>query len=127
MADHQRLRFENNSWTLEGLKGEYHLNEVSDFFRLFSLLDESFSSASDTVTELIGDRTNQNFPMWKIVAAAFLSRSKLTSEKAADWLPFLRGDDIRELQPYFSDIVSSRWASQKTRHLVRRYVDQLHH
>jgi len=108
-------------------KGEYHLKEVRDFFRLCSLLDDSFLTAADTVKEWIDGRTQQNFPMWKIVAAAFLSKSRLASEKATAWLPSLADEDLRELQPYLSDIVSSRWVNQKTRHLARKYVNRSHY
>jgi hypothetical protein len=108
-------------------KGEYHLKEVRDFFRLCSLLDDSFLTAADTIKKLIDGRTQQNFPMWKIVAAAFLSKSRLASEKATAWLPSLADEDLRELQPYLSDIVSSRWVNQKTRHLARKYVNRSHY
>lgn len=47
------------------------------------------------------------------------------TNRAMAWVPFLATAEKVTLKGLFADVRDSRWASQKTRQLARKYVNEI--
>lgn len=109
-------------WTVSHGLNSYHLDVVADFFRVWLLLERTFEDVSRDLSRISGSSAAARFPYGKLVASALTAQSAYWSEKAAAWLPFLTEPERAELVPLVQEACSARWANQRTRQIIGRYL-----
>ena len=107
---------------VEGAKGTVVLSETSGIRFLFLLehpLDEVRSAVRSGLAA--AGLQDVSFPVSSIVAAGLRSEMEYWASLAASWLE-QDGEQHPSLQNLISDVVASGWASQQTRHRLRRFL-----
>jgi hypothetical protein len=114
---------EAGRWYVSWSNGRAYLSEPKDFFRVWPLLDRPLPEVRPLLDELAKSAGSiDRFPAWKVVAAAFESGSRGWTEFAVAWLPFLDEVEIGMLKSSLVAIRDSKWASQKSRQIARKFA-----
>lgn len=105
------------------VKRRVYLDEPKDFFRVWPLLERPLPEVRPLLDELAKNAGSiDRFPAWKVVAAAFKSESRPWTDFAVAWLPFLDEVEIGMLKSSLVAIRDSKWASQKSRQIARKFA-----
>lgn len=114
------------TWTIRADGREFSLKEISDFYRAWLLLEWTFSDAKVAL-----DRVTQNaalagpFPFEKLIGSALMAKSGQWTDRAMTWVPHLTTAEKISLKSLFIEVRDSKWASQKSRQLARKYVNEI--
>ena len=102
------------------------LVNTEDFFSVWSLLERPFLEVKSELEELmLSSGSSTPFPMWKVVATAFDSRSENWTERAMSWVPYFSIDEKNNLKNYLLIVQNAKWASQKSRQIAHRVIREL--
>jgi hypothetical protein len=117
---------DTGNWVVTSDQMSYPLEEIEDFFRVRLLLERRFAEAKEAL-ELVGQSSNASkpFPMWMVVASALQSASFQWTDRALAWVAFLTEPEKVLLKDLLAAVKDSRGASQKSRQLARKYLNQI--
>lgn len=114
------------AWIIRSENSEFPLEEVGDFFRAWLLLERPFADVKAAIDRVSSDaNTATPFPYWKLIGSALKAPSAQWTDRAMAWVPFLPVTEKASLKDLFIEARDSKWASQKSRQLARKYVNEI--
>jgi hypothetical protein len=117
---------DDGDWLISTEEREFPLKEVNDFFRVWLLLERSFLVVRAALDEVARNaRATEPFPFAKLIASALKAKSTQLTDRAVFWVSFLTIEDKASLKRLLVDVRDSKWASQKSRQLARKYVQEI--
>ncbi|MVT49925.1 hypothetical protein GPL17_05420 [Bradyrhizobium yuanmingense] len=117
---------EAGSWTIRADDREFRLEEINDFYRAWLLLERPFSDVRDALDRVASSANAATpFPFAKLIGSALKGQSRNWTDLAMAWVPFLAAAERATLRDLLSEVRDSKWASQKTRQLARKYVKEI--
>ena len=109
-------------WYVEAKGKRYDLCEVRDFFRVWLLLERPYPEVKSELDALAKEAgATDTFPMWKVVACAFLSKTANNAEDAVTWLPFMEPGELALFSDLLGEVRDAKWARQRTRQMARKF------
>jgi hypothetical protein len=110
------------AWQVWGKSGCFKLTEISDFYRVVTLLERSYSEVESMLSDYAKRISAPSpFPLWKVVGAGLAFQSDQWASLALAWFPYLKQSEKTTLIHLLKDVAHSQWASQKNRQLADRY------
>jgi hypothetical protein len=117
---------EAGAWVIRASDDAFPLKEVRDFFRAWKLLERPFGDVKAALDRgLYSANPATPFPFWKLIGSVLMSGSEQSMNRAMAWVPFLTMAEKSSLKDLFIEVRDSRWASQKSRQLARKYVHEI--
>lgn len=113
-------------WVIKFNDKFFPLEEIKDFFRAWLLLERSFVDVKISLDQ-IASRANSKiqFPFWKLIGSTMKAASGQSTDRALAWVPFLTATEKASLKDLLIETRDSKWASQKSRQLARKYVNEI--
>lgn len=110
-------------WNVYAKSGSFALIETSDFFRVVVLLERPYEETKSLFDEyVLRSGASTQFPFWKVVGAAFASRSDQWLSLALTWFPNLVPSERIALRDHLVVVGKSKWASQRNRQMAEKYA-----
>ncbi|WP_162131161.1 hypothetical protein [Bradyrhizobium yuanmingense] len=117
---------EAGAWVIRADVREFRLEEINDFYRAWLLLERPFSEVKAALDRIAHSASAATpFPFAKLIGSALRAKSGEWTDLAMVWIPFLAAAEKATLKDLLSDVRDSKWASQKTRQLARKYVNEI--
>ena len=117
---------EAGTWLVRADVREFPLEQIDDFYRAWLLLERPFTDVRDALDQIARNANAATpFPFVKLIGSAMKAKSGEWTDRAMAWVPFLATAEKVTLKGLFADVRDSRWASQKTRQLARKYVNEI--
>ncbi|MEP9401907.1 hypothetical protein [Sphingomonas sp. VNH70] len=113
-------------WIIQSEEEVFSLEDMTDFFRAWLLLERKFPDAKLAIDRLsINGNPVTPFSYWKLVGSAIKAKSAQWTDRAMNWIPFLPSSEKILLEDLLVEVRESKWASQKSRQLSRRYLNEI--
>jgi len=117
---------EAGAWVIRANDDAFPLEEARDFFRAWLLLERPFDDVKAALDRGVYSANPETpFPFWKLIGSALMGDSEQWTNRAMTWVPFLTMAEKISLKDLFIEVRDSRWASQKSRQLARKYVHEI--
>ncbi|OAF13373.1 hypothetical protein AYJ54_44395 [Bradyrhizobium centrolobii] len=114
------------AWIVKADDREFRLEEINDFYRAWLLLERPFSNVKAALDQIARNANVATpFPFAKLIGSALKAQSGQWTDRAMVWVSFLAATEKASLKGLFSDVRDSKWASQKTRQLARKYMNEI--
>jgi hypothetical protein len=117
---------EAGAWVMRANDDAFPLEAARDFFRAWLLLERPFDDVKAALDRgLYSANPATPFPFSKLIGSALMGGSEQWTNRAMTWVPFLTMAEKISLKDLFIELRDSRWASQKSRQLARKYVHEI--
>jgi len=117
---------DDGRWVVRARDNEFHLEEIDDCFRAWLLLERPFPEVKSALDRVAADaKVDTSFPFARLIGSALKAKSGQWTDRAMTWVPFLTLTEKESLRYLFIEARDSKWASQKSRQLARRYVNEI--
>ena len=124
--DLQIGRAQSGLWQVWAKNGCFDLREVADFRRVVILLERPYSEV-DLMFKGYAEKVSieNYFPLWKVVSAGLAFETDHWASLALIWFPHLAQDEQVKLASLLEEVERSKWASQRSRQLAKRYAKKM--
>ena len=113
-------------WIVRSGDNKFSLENTDDYFRAWLLLERPFPEVKSALERVAADaKVDTSFPFAKLIGSALKAKSGHWTDRAMIWVPFLTLTERASLRSLFIEAGDSKWASQKSRQLARKYMNEI--
>ena len=117
---------EAGAWVVKAGDERFPLKDIDDFYRAWLLLQRPFVDAKAALDRITtGASAAGPFPIWMLVGSTLKAASTHWTDVAMTWLPYLTTMEKASLKNLLIETRDSRWASQKSRQMAGKYVNEI--
>jgi hypothetical protein len=117
---------EEGDWLISTQEEAFSLTDTTDFYRAWLLFDRPFPEVKAALDEVArGARATRPFPFAKLVGSALRAKSARLADSGITWVSFFTIAEKTSLKDLLVEVKDSKWASQKSRQLARKYVNEI--